>query len=81
MDITTEEMEEAINRMCTNDIKRMDKYIKENISKKFLLEKWFRYGVPNEATEEDYKTIGSDIDWYDRCCYHFMKIITDKIEI
>ena len=45
-------------------LKQMDSYIRDNIGDEEAFEQWFAYGVPDEATNDDYRSIAEDtVEW------------------
>lgn len=49
-------------------LKQMDSYIRNNIGDEEAFDQWFTYGVPDEATDDDYRAIAEDVVvWTDVC--------------
>ena len=58
-----------------NLLKEMNKYICEVIGDEECWEIWIGCGVPDEATEDDYKFIANDEEEWKRICKLFGNLI------
>lgn len=55
------------------NLKRMDKMVR-NFNDEDLIMDWLIAGVPDEASEDDYEFIASDINEYNRICAVFVRL-------
>lgn len=47
-------------------LRDMDKYMRENLHDDLMLDRWFRAGISDKATEDDYTRIAEDEElWLD----------------
>lgn len=60
--------------------KQMDDYLRENISNEdFFWHIWATMGIPDGATEDDYKDLGDDDEFWTDCLEAFMRcVLLDK---
>lgn len=59
-------------------LKKMDNYIRKNISDEIEIEWWLSLGVPDNASEEDFKFIAQDDSSFDVCCRVFSSLVIEE---
>ena len=62
------------NMKRTKLLKKMDSWLRENISDEEIFTLWL-YSMPDEASDEDYKSIADDDEHYFECMEAFAKIV------
>ena len=62
------------NMKRTKLLKKMDSWLRENISDEEIFMLWL-YSMPDEASDEDYKSIADDDERYFECMEAFAKIV------
>ena len=62
------------NMKRTKLLKKMDSWLRENISDEEIFMLWL-YSMPDEANDEDYKSIADDDERYFECMEAFAKIV------
>lgn len=55
------------------NLKRMDRMVR-NFNDEELVMDWLMVGVPDEASEDDYEFIASDINEYNEICAIFVRL-------
>lgn len=74
MDNTT--IKDAKAQLRINQLKIMDEFI-HSVNDEELMEDWLSYGVPDEASEDDYRFIAENDDLYMDCVRIFKKTSQD----
>ena len=74
MDNTT--IKDAKAQLRINQLKIMDEFI-HSVNDEELMEDWLSYGVPDEASEDDYRFIAENDDLYMDCARIFKKTSQD----
>ena len=59
-------------------LKKMDNYIRENVSDENSIEWWLTLGVPDNASEEDFEFIAQDEYFFDTCCRMFSSLVVEE---
>lgn len=60
-------------------LKKMDSWLRKNISDEEIFMLWL-YSMPDEASNEDYKSIADDDENYFECMEAFAKIVIMEYE-
>ena len=57
-------------------LKAMDDFM-HSVNNEELIDSWLTYGVPDEASEEDYEEIAADDEYYANCVSIFKRTVQD----
>ena len=57
-------------------LKAMDDFM-HSVNNEELIDEWLTYGVPDEASEEDYRFIAEDDEAYRECVEIFKRTVKD----
>lgn len=55
-------------------LKAMDDFM-HSVNNEELIEEWLTYGVPDEASKDDYYSIAEDDEFYDDCVNIFKRTV------
>ena len=62
-------------------LKAMDDFIHSvfihSVNNEELIEEWLTYGIPDEATKDDYYSIAEDDESYKECIKIFKRVVKD----
>lgn len=61
------------------ELKKMDKYIRENVSDEDSIIWWLTIGVPDNASQEDFEFIAQDDELFNTCCRAFSSLAIKEI--
>ena len=60
------------------ELKKMDKYIRENVSDEESIEWWLTIGVPDNASQEDFEFIAQDDELFNTCNRVFSSLVIEE---
>ena len=60
------------------ELKKMDKYIRENVSDEDGIMWWLTVGVPDNASQEDFEFIAQDDELFNTCNRVFSSLVIEE---
>ena len=69
---------EMIAKMKIEQLKKMDKFIRQNMDDEEDIIFWLTVAVPDNASEEDYVFIANDEELFNTCCRVFSGLVVEN---